>query len=196
MSSIHPEVVRLAARIRRAVVPLSRKLRPRLQRDGISTGKLSLVGHLSRHGPVTPTELAGHEGVKLQSLTRMLAELEVDGWVLREAHPSDGRQSLLTLTRSGAKRLADAVHTNDDLLAQIIASACSPADRAVLRRACSLLDAFADALAASAGGAQPVVTPSSVARPSGRPAARAAAQTAARPVARSAAATMGRANRR
>ncbi|MFS2168281.1 MarR family transcriptional regulator, partial [Variovorax sp. Varisp62] len=59
--------------------------------------KLSVLGQLHRYGPCTPTALAGLERVKLQSLTRLLAELEAEGWIGRTPHPSDGRQWLLSL---------------------------------------------------------------------------------------------------
>ncbi|SPJ14560.1 Transcriptional regulator [Burkholderiales bacterium] len=164
MSKPGPDALGLAARIRRAVAPLSRKLRPSLQRDGISTAKLSLIGHLNRHGPVTPTELAAREGVKLQSLTRMLADLEADGWVVRAPHPSDGRQSLLTLTRVGAKSLANAAQSCDAVLAQIIATRCSASDRAVLRRACTLLDDLCDGMSGTIDAAQQPAVEMSAAR--------------------------------
>jgi DNA-binding MarR family transcriptional regulator len=55
-----------------------------LRRDGISVAKLSVIAHIKRVGSVTPSALAAHEGVKIQSLTRLLAELEADGWLMRE----------------------------------------------------------------------------------------------------------------
>jgi DNA-binding MarR family transcriptional regulator len=135
-----PEAHLCATTVRKTASRLHRKLRPSLQRDGISMGKLSVIAQVSRAPGITPTELAAHEGVKIQTLTRLLAELETDGWLRREAHPSDGRQSVLSLTVKGKKRLLDAVGANEMAFAHVIAAHVSAEDRAVLLRACAILD--------------------------------------------------------
>ncbi|MBS0519366.1 MAG: MarR family transcriptional regulator [Proteobacteria bacterium] len=141
-----PLADRCAAEVRRTVSQLSRKLRPSLQRDGISMAKLSVIGQVHRAGRISPTELAAHEGVRLQTLTRLLAELEADGWLLRTPHETDGRQSLLSLTAQGKKRLADAARASDASLAQAIGDTLDPEDQAALLRACKLLDRLDAAL--------------------------------------------------
>jgi DNA-binding MarR family transcriptional regulator len=139
-----------AIRLRGAVTLLTRRLRPALQQGGISVAKLSAIGQLYRAGPSTPTELAAREGVKLQSLTRLLAELEDDGWISRKAHASDGRQSLLSLTRLGSKRLAAAIHAGEASLAKVIEATLGEHERAVLLQACTLIEGISEALAADA----------------------------------------------
>jgi DNA-binding MarR family transcriptional regulator len=108
--------------------------------------KLSVIGHINRVGRLSPTELAAREGVKIQTLTRLLAELESEGWLLRIRDESDGRQSLLSLTMQGKKRLKDAAREKDASLAKIIAATVSASDRSVLLRACLLLDSLDEAL--------------------------------------------------
>jgi len=117
-----------------------------LVRDGISMAKLSVIGQIHRGGQLSPTELAAREGVKIQSLTRLLAELETEGWILRVSNQADTRQSLLSLTPAGRKRLTDAARQQDASLARIIDETFSAKERAVLLRACFLLDALDDAL--------------------------------------------------
>src|ERR1035438_5058183 len=102
-----------ATQVRRTVSHLHRKLRPSLQQAGISMAKLSVVGQVFRAGQITPTELAAREGVKIQTLTRLLSELEADGWLGRVPHESDGRQFLLSVTPIGRKRLAKAGQASD-----------------------------------------------------------------------------------
>jgi DNA-binding MarR family transcriptional regulator len=135
-----PEVQMCASQVRKTASRLHRKLRPNLQRDGISMGKLSVIAQVGRAPGITPTELAAHEGVKIQTLTRLLAELETDGWLKREAHSRDGRQSILSLTARGKKRLSDAVGVNETAFAHVIAAHVNVEDRAVLLRACAILD--------------------------------------------------------
>jgi DNA-binding MarR family transcriptional regulator len=117
-----------------------------MQPDGISAAKLSAIGQLYRAGPMTPTELAAREGVKLPSLTRLVAELEEDGWLAREAHASDGRRSLLALTALGKRRLIAGAQAVDAPLTEVIATSVSADDRRVLLRACALLEKIGESL--------------------------------------------------
>lgn len=145
---------RCAAELRRTVSQLSRRLRPSLQRDGISLAKLSVIGQVHRAGRISPTELAAHEGVKLQTLTRLLAELEADGWLLRTRHETDGRQSLLSLTPQGKKRLAEAARASDASLSGVIGDVLGADDQILLLQACKLLDRLDAALGGKAGRQQ------------------------------------------
>ncbi|MGJ7510143.1 MarR family winged helix-turn-helix transcriptional regulator [Variovorax sp. GT1P44] len=156
MTQANTDSAQCAARLRSAVTTLSRRLRPTSQQGGLSVAKLSVVGQLYRGGAMTPTELAAREGVKLQSLTRLLAELEADGWLARKAHASDGRQSLLSLTRTGVKRLTSTVHAGDVSLARIIETTLTEAERALLLRACGILEGLVITLdAAGESGSTP-----------------------------------------
>ncbi|WP_158814126.1 MarR family winged helix-turn-helix transcriptional regulator [Methylocapsa sp. S129] len=147
MSADAPTSEFCAAQIRRAVSPLARTLRPNLQRDQISTAKLSVIGQIYRAGKITPSELASREKVKLQTLTRLLAELTADRWVSRRQDKIDGRQTVLSLTARGRARLIDAATAADASLAEVIERTLSEADRNLLLRACEMLLALDEALA-------------------------------------------------
>jgi DNA-binding MarR family transcriptional regulator len=51
--------------------------------------------------PVTAGEVAVAEGVTPPSITRSLSRLEERGFIVRKAHPGDGRAMLVSLTRKG-----------------------------------------------------------------------------------------------
>lgn len=136
--------VACARTLRRAVSRLARQLRPNLRRDGIGMAKLSVIAHIRRVGSVTPTEVAAHEGVKIQSLTRLLADLEADGWLSRVPDEADGRQSKLSLTRIGQQRLRDAAQEKDIRLAKVIEDTLSVEERCVLLKACVLMEGLSD----------------------------------------------------
>ena len=156
MTRAPPDAALCAVRLRRAVLVLARRLRPDAQRDGLSTAKLSVVGQLYRAGAMTPTDLATREGVKLPTLTRLLAELESDGWLAREAHASDGRRTLLRLTASGRKRLIASAQAKDAPLGNVLATALDDDDRRALLQACALLERIGEALADRSQDALPV----------------------------------------
>jgi DNA-binding MarR family transcriptional regulator len=148
---IDPPGSALCARtVRRTVSQLARKLRPSLRTEGISVAKLSVIGQIHRAGALTPTELAAREGVKLQTLTRLLAELQIGGWLRRTRDAADGRRSLLSLTPRGAKRLVEAARDEHDRLARFIESHLSLAERSQLLLACALLERLDGALGAAA----------------------------------------------
>ena len=141
---IEPE--HCAVRLRAAVMQLSRQLRSGMQRSGLSVAMLSALGQLYRGGALTPTELARREGVKLQSLTRLLAELESQGWIERRANATDARQSVLSISPQGIQRLGTAVKGGELSLAKAIATCLGEEDQALLLRACTLLDTLGEAM--------------------------------------------------
>src|ERR1700722_12770949 len=95
-----------AAALRRGTVGLARRLRAERPDDPISLGKVSLMSHLVRQGPLTPGQLAAAERLQPQSLTRQLAELEAEGLVTRSTTEVDRRRSLISLTAAGRAALA------------------------------------------------------------------------------------------
>jgi DNA-binding MarR family transcriptional regulator len=135
-----PSSALCAKTLRHTLAPLAKKLRPNLRSDGISVAKLSVIGQIHRAGALTPTELATLEGVKLQTLTRLLAELEIGGWLRRTRDAADGRRSLLSLTPRGGKRLSEAARDKHDRLARLIELHLSVAERSQLLAACALLE--------------------------------------------------------
>lgn len=137
---------RCAAALRQAVSELSRRLRSGSGSSGLSAGKLSVLGRLYRHGSLTPTQLAEMEGVKLQSLTRLVAELEAEGWIERRTDEADARRSRLEMTSSGTKRLRAYVREREAALARAIETRLGPDDRALLAQACTLMERLAAAL--------------------------------------------------
>lgn len=129
-----------ATRLRIVVSFLGRRLRAGNKRNGLSAVKLSILGQLYRFGPASPKDLAKREGVQLQALSRVLAEVESEGWVLREAHETDGRRSVLSLTTQGRQRLASEVREREAALAAVLETSLNADERAQVLAACALLD--------------------------------------------------------
>lgn len=138
-----------AIRLRTSLFGLMRQLRQAQPADAIGSARLGVLGALYRLGPMTPTALAAHERVRLQTLTRLLAELEAEGWIVRAPHPDDGRQSMLSLAKLGARRLSADLRRREASLARAIETALTPAQQAALLKACTAIDAVAEALATS-----------------------------------------------
>ena len=147
MSTVPSDAAHAAIRLRASLTHLTRQLRALASPDGPGAAKLGVLGQLYRLGPMTPTRLAQCERVRLQTLTRLLAELETDKLIRRRADPQDARRSLLSLTASGIRVLTADVHRREASLAIAIAEQLTTAERTALTGYCRLIDRLGDALA-------------------------------------------------
>jgi DNA-binding MarR family transcriptional regulator len=84
-----------------AVGVLVRRVRAESGADALSWSQSAAMARLETSGPMTTAELARAEMVKPQSMGTLLAELEQEGLVQRQPHPTDGRQILFSLTAQG-----------------------------------------------------------------------------------------------
>jgi DNA-binding MarR family transcriptional regulator len=96
-----PEV---AARLRLAINRLARRLRGAGGED-LSPSLLSALVSIELEEPVTLGRLAERELVKPPSITRMVADLEERGLVLRQADAGDRRVARVSLTAEGRRTL-------------------------------------------------------------------------------------------
>src|SRR5205807_9785929 len=94
----------LASRLRLAVMRLARILRQKAQ-DQITPSQLSALVSVEREGPVTLGELAALESVQPPTMTRIVAALEEDELVQREADATDRRISRVRITGQGRRLL-------------------------------------------------------------------------------------------
>ena len=128
----------LASTLRLSVMRLSRRLRTERADHSLTLTQIATLSTLDQHGPLTPRELADHERVQPPSMTRVLATLESLGLVSRTAHPTDGRQQLVSPTARGAALLAEDRRLREAWLARRLVD-LSPSERATLREAAAIL---------------------------------------------------------
>lgn len=137
----------LAGRLRLAIVRLNRRLRAQ-RTDAvpapITLTQLSALFCLHKHGPLTPGELAAKERVQPPSMTRVIAALEEQGHVSRRPHPTDRRQSLVTVTDAGRDYICAEVTARERWLDQRLAE-LTDEERAVLASAVEIIDRMAGA---------------------------------------------------
>ncbi|HVC69854.1 MAG TPA: MarR family transcriptional regulator [Acidimicrobiales bacterium] len=92
----------LAARLRLAVLRLSRRLRQQIA-GGVTSAQLSALATVERLGSPTFGELAASERVRPPSMTRIVVGLEGAGLVRRQVDPLDRRVARVTLTAGGRR---------------------------------------------------------------------------------------------
>ena len=128
----------LASRLRLDISRMARRLRQEAGAD-LSPSMTAALATIERHGPLTPSELAGRERVQRPTVTRVLARLEEAGLVVRAADPQDRRCSLVSISDDGRALLGAMRERKDAFLARRI-DALEPADREALDRAAAILE--------------------------------------------------------
>jgi DNA-binding MarR family transcriptional regulator len=133
------QTAEMTSALRIAIMRTARRLRAQRSDSSLGLGSLAALATLDREGPLTPGELADHERVQPPSMTRTVAALEAAGLVQRVAHPTDGRQVLLSLTEAAREMLKADRRRRDGWLAVRMA-ALTPDERATLADAAGILD--------------------------------------------------------
>ena len=72
---------------------------------GLSPSRMSLLHALYRDGEITQTELQRHVGVEGPVITRIVKQMETDGFVTRRVAPQDNRCTLVALAPAGLELL-------------------------------------------------------------------------------------------
>jgi DNA-binding MarR family transcriptional regulator len=114
--------------------------------DALSMPETAALSRLDRLGPSTLTALAKVERISAQSLGATLASLEERQLVCRAPDPSDGRQTLISLTKSGRDVTLSRRNRRARQIAQALASSFTRDECAALLAAAPLLERLANLL--------------------------------------------------
>lgn len=135
----------LAAELHVLAGKLKRRLREQGNASDLTPSQVSVLRHLEREGPATVTRLARAEGVRPQSLGAVVSVLEAAGLIRGEADPSDGRQTILSLTPGCRKMLKAGRAAREDWLFRAIRSKFTAAEREDLAKGVQLLKRLVEA---------------------------------------------------
>lgn len=133
------EAATLARELRILLGAFKRRLREQMSAGDLTLSQLAVLGRLERQGPATVSALAREEGVRPQSMGATIAALEAAGLVRGAPDPSDGRQTLLSLTDACRELIAASRLAREDWLLAVIETKLTPAQQAELSRAVALL---------------------------------------------------------
>lgn len=129
-------------RLALAVARLNRRLRQERHSE-LTPTQLSVLGTLVILGPTSPSAVAARERVSAPSVTRTINCLAEDGYVVREPHPDDGRQVVVTVSERGHEVLGEERQRRDAWLDQRL-SHLGPRERGLLREAAALMEGIAE----------------------------------------------------
>jgi DNA-binding MarR family transcriptional regulator len=148
-----PSAADVADRLHSAAIHLLRRLRREDDASGLPAPQLSALSVIVFGGPVTLGALAAAEQVRPPTITKLVAALEADGLVEREADDTDRRVVRVKATARGTKLLQEGRRRRVAALTTSLA-ALSAADRAKLTAALPVLESVVKQRAEDKGDRQ------------------------------------------
>ena len=112
--------------------------------DELSAHQASILDHLDEVDPMSMTDLAGHMGVTVATMSLAIDRLEGRGYVNRARDPRDRRRVLLRVTEAGV-RLREAKSVLDPVRVEQVLGQLSGRDREAVLRGLELLARASDA---------------------------------------------------
>jgi DNA-binding MarR family transcriptional regulator len=139
------EVARaLAVELRVLFGQLSRRLREQAHAGDLTGSQKSALLRLERDGPATVTTLARAEGVRPQSMGATVSALEAAGLVNSSPDPTDGRQTILSITAACREWIRASRAAREDWLFRAIQAKLAPGEQEELVAAVELLKRLAE----------------------------------------------------
>ena len=129
----------LASEIRVITGRLKRCLREHGGKHDLSPSQVSVLLRLEKDGSAAVSTLARAEGMRPQSMSAVVAPLLEAALVQGAPDPSDGRQTLISLTPRCLKWLRDGRAAKQDWLTTTISQKLSTREQEKLRTALELL---------------------------------------------------------
>src|SRR5262249_5124615 len=78
------------------------------QATGLSPSRMALLHALYAGGEISQTELQRHVGVEGPVITRIVKQMEADGFITRRVDPHDNRYTLVALAPAGNAKICEA----------------------------------------------------------------------------------------
>jgi DNA-binding MarR family transcriptional regulator len=136
----------LASMLRGVISDLHKRLRKQAYSGGtLSITEATTLSYLYRAGSLSPSELAGINKIKKQSMSQVLKHLEELKLIRRVASKQDRRKVAIVLSAVGEKIVDKSRYERDEWLAAAIRARLGENEVAVLEAAIPLLHALADA---------------------------------------------------
>jgi DNA-binding MarR family transcriptional regulator len=134
----------LAAEIRAAYRKLKQRYREHGCGNDLTPSQSSVLLRLEKDGAATVSALARAEGMRPQSMSAIVAPLQESGLIRGVPDPSDGRQTLMSLTPRCLKSIEQGRAARQDWLTTTISQKLSIHEQEKLQAALELLTRLVD----------------------------------------------------
>jgi DNA-binding MarR family transcriptional regulator len=139
------EASALAAELRIVTSALGRRLREQASVGDLTSAQKSVLLRLERDGPATVSALARAEAMRSQSMGAIIAALEAAGYVAGAPDPSDGRQTIISLTDQFRNWVGAARTARQDWLLRAVQAQLTAQEQRQLAGALDLLKRLLEA---------------------------------------------------
>ena len=112
--------------------------------DELSAHQASILDHLDEEDPMSMTDLAGHMGVTVATMSIAVDRLDARGYARRARDPKDRRRMLVRITEAGV-RVREAKSVLDPVRVEQVLGQLSDRARETVLRGLDLLARAADA---------------------------------------------------
>lgn len=129
----------LAGELRVALGQLVRRLREQAEGSDLTKSQSAVLLRLEREGPATAGALAHREGIRPQSMTKIVHALHSAGLITGAPDPADGRKTVLRLTDAAHAEFRSGRRAKEDWLTSAMHTALSAAEIEQLRACAPLL---------------------------------------------------------
>ncbi|MFF5499801.1 MarR family winged helix-turn-helix transcriptional regulator [Streptomyces aquilus] len=129
----------LATHLRAVLTQLVRRLREQSTVGDLTKSQEAVLLRLERDGATTATELARAEGMRPQSMAKIVQTLVEAGLLAGTADPADGRRILLGLTNTARGHFENGRLAKDDWLTRAILHSLTPEEADLLAASVPLL---------------------------------------------------------
>ena len=123
---------------------LNRRLREQADEGDLTSAQKSVLLRLERDGPATGSALARAEAMRPQSMGAIIAALEAAGHVSGAPDPSDGRQTIISLTDHFRDWVNAARAARQDWLVRALQTRLTPQEQRQLAGAVDLFKRLLD----------------------------------------------------
>jgi DNA-binding MarR family transcriptional regulator len=134
----------LAEQLRVSVRELKRRLLAQSDSGDLTGSQTAVLIRLERDGPATISALAKAEGMRPQSMGTNIAQLEAAGLVRGAPDPSDGRQTIVSVTPVFAEWIAAGRAARQGWLFEAIRKNLNATEQMQLAAALELLKRISD----------------------------------------------------
>jgi DNA-binding MarR family transcriptional regulator len=134
----------LAQGLRALLGKLKRRLREQAHVGDLTPSQVSVLLRLEKDGPATASNLARAEGMRPQSIAPVITALESAGLVSGAPDPTDGRQTMLSLTDACRTWVEEGRAARQDWLTRTLQVRLSPEEQDKLAEAIELLKRLVD----------------------------------------------------
>jgi DNA-binding MarR family transcriptional regulator len=142
------DLTHVSQELRVAVGRVARRLR-RISEEGDAEGAVKFNGlivllRLSHEGALSPSDIARHEKITSQAVAAVVRDLETRGLVVRDAHSTDGRRTVIKLTPAGRRALASHDQAAAHAMVEVLGESFSAGEIRRLASVLPLLNRLAD----------------------------------------------------